>query len=332
MLVRLNRIAAFALAACMTVSVGCGNGSAGNLDKDTTAETVAPTVSPAADDTEDIEGVEEDMYFKECSEKLEEKAHSEILKRREGVTYPRFEAATYYSTTAERETPVNVLLPQDYSEDKKYPVVYVLHGYWCDQNQMTAENMHIAAMLTNLIADGEAEEMIVVSPYIYCSKEQAQCTAMDTANTLAYDNFINDLTTDLMPFIEENYSVAVGKENTAITGFSMGGREALYIGFTYPDRFGYIGAACPAPGVISGTGEPHNLEREDFCFTDNLPYLVMISAGTKDNVVGDNPKIYHEALEQNGTQHLWHEVEGTGHDGNTVTPHLYNFFRMAFKA
>lgn len=82
-------------------------------------------------------------------------------------------------------------------------------------------------MLTNLIADGEAEEMIVVLPYIYCSKDMPYCTGMDTTNTLNCDNFINDMMTDLIPFIEENFSVAKGRENTAVTGFSMGGREAL---------------------------------------------------------------------------------------------------------
>ena len=58
----------------------------------------------------------------------------------------------------------------------------------------------------------------------------AWCTGMDLANCFAYDNFINDLTTDLMPFIEGSFSVAKGRENTAITGFSMGGRESLFIG------------------------------------------------------------------------------------------------------
>lgn len=325
----IKKLTAILLAVCLTAGLsGCWS----NTEDPEKSEAATTAAEAAADSVAESEGDDEDMYFKECSEKLTEVPDKEIYKRREGFEYPHIEKASYYSTTAERETPVNVLLPKDYSEDKKYPVMYVLHGYWCDQNQMTAENMHITAMLNNLVADDEAEEMIIVSPYIYCSKEQEACTAMDTENTLAYDNFINDLTTDLMPFIEENYPAATGRENTAITGFSMGGREALYIGFTYPDKFGYVGAACPAPGVISGTGDPYNIEREDFCFTDTKPYLVLISGGTNDNVVGEMPKTYHEALEENGTQHLWHEVEGTGHDGNTVAPHLYNFFRMAFKA
>ncbi len=328
---KLKRFAAFILAFAAVGACACGNGSS---DKDSTEDTASAAASSgtAAESDADPEPQKEKTYTDQCADILEELAPKEMLKRRKGVEYPTFQAVTYYSTTAERETPACVLLPAGYSEDKEYPVLYILHGYWCDQTWMTAPGVFVSTMLNNLIADGKAEEMIIVCPYIYCSKEQPACTAMDTPNTLAYDNFINDLNTDLMPFIEENYSVAKGRENTAITGFSMGGREALYIGFAEPEKFGYVGAVCPAPGVIKGTGDPYNLEREQFCFTDTTPYLVMISASLKDNVVGDSPMSYHDALEENGTEHLWHTMEKTGHDASSVTPHLYNFLQMVFRA
>ena len=87
-------------------------------------------------------------------------------------------------------------------------------------------------MLGNLMSTDDAEKMIVVFPYIYTSKEQENCSGLDLQNSLNYDNFINDLTTDLMPYINSNFSVKTGRENTAITGFSMGGRESLFIGLT----------------------------------------------------------------------------------------------------
>ena len=256
----------------------------------------------------------------------------EILTEREGAEYPKFEKFHYYSNTAERDTPVNVLLPADYSEDKEYPVLYVLHGYYDNEDWMARDAVHIATMLTNLVADGEAREMIVVLPYIYCSKDMQYCTGMDTQNTLNYDNFINDMMTDLMPFIEENFSAAAGRENTAVTGFSMGGRESLFIGFSHPEKFGYIGSVCTAPGLIKGTGDPYQLEPSEFCFTDVTPYLLLLSAAENDGVVGSNPAAYERMLTRNGTEHLWHTMSRTGHDASSVTPHLYNFMRMIFGA
>lgn len=262
---------------------------------------------------------------------LAEMPPEEILEKKDGVHYPRFEKHTYYSQTAERDTPVNVLLPENYSEDRKYPVLYILHGYYDNQDWMARDTVHIPEMLTNLVSNGEAKEMIVVLPYIYCSKDMPYCTGMDTQNTLNYDNFINDMTTDLMPFIKENFSVADGRENTAVTGFSMGGRESLFIGISHPEIFGYIGAVCPAPGLTNGSGYPWQLEEDQLAFNENPPYLLLISAAKNDGVVGGNPERYDRIFTRNNVEHLKHTMSKTGHDASSVTPHLYNFLRMIFR-
>lgn len=292
-------------------------------DSNTSAET--SKTEPEPDEPTEV------SYMKKFEDIMTEMPPEEILTRREDTAYPKFEKLHYYSSTAQRDTPVNVLLPADYSEDKEYPVLYILHGYYDNEDWMTRDVVHIGTMLTNLIADGEAEEMIVVCPYIYCSKDMPYCTGMDTQNTLNYDNFINDMTTDLIPFIEENFSTAKGRENTAITGFSMGGRESLFIGFSHPEIFGYIGSVCTAPGLVAGTGEPHQLEVSEFRFTDITPYLLLLSAAENDGVVGGNPAAYERMLTRNGTEHLWHTMSRTGHDASSVTPHLYNFMRMIFR-
>lgn len=256
-----------------------------------------------------------------------------IFDRQDGVIYPDFQKYTYYSQTAERESRVNVLLPPDYSEDKEYPVLYVLHGYYDNEDWMARDIVGLSEMLSNLYASGEAQEMIVVCPYIFVSKELEWCNGMNLENSLCYDNFINDLTTDLMPFIESTFSVAKGRENTAITGFSMGGRESLFIGFQRPELFGYIGAVAPAPGLtpVPGSADhPGQMQAEEMRFKDNAPYLLLISCSDSDGVVGTYPKSYHKALTINETEHIWNEIPGTGHDHTSVKPHLYNFCRMIF--
>ena len=331
-----------AVIGCMIWLCGCGEAEAQNtvssVEEVRGAETEENLEEVPNTETEENEGeampeADTNMsYTEKCTSMLIEIPEADKLEKKEGTEYPEFEIYKYYSNTAERETNVNVLLPQGYSEDKEYPVLYILHGYWDNETWMARDVVKLSSMYTNLVADGEAEEMIIVCPYIYCSRDMEYCTAMDTENTLNYDNFINDMMTDLMPFIESTFSVAKGKENAAITGFSMGGRESLYIGFTYPDKFGYIGAVCPAPGVVNGTGIPYNLEKEEFVFGDEVPYLLMISASDSDGVVGNNPKTYHDMLDSSGIEHVWHVMSKTGHDASSVTPHLYNFLRMIFKA
>lgn len=323
-------VLAVMLAVCFS---GCQNGTAENGDFSEQGSTSVKNteISEEQSAAEPITTEPEETYMEKCSELLAEMPPDEILEKREDTTYPEFKKYTYYSQTAQRDTPVNVLLPLNYSEDKDYPVLYILHGYYDNEDWMARKIVHIPEMLTNLVSDGEANEMIVVLPYIYCSKDMPYCTGMDTQNTLNYDNFINDMTTDLMPFIEENFSVAKGRENTAITGFSMGGRESLFIGISHPELFGYIGAVCPAPGLTKGSGDPWQLEITELKFNDNAPYLMLLSAAEHDGVVGGNPAQYERIFTRNKTEHLWHMMSSTGHDASSVTPHLYNYFRMIFR-
>ena len=272
------------------------------------------------------------MTMKEYTEKiaplLKETEPAEERNEKPGVQYGTVSKQSYWSTTCNRQKNFNILLPANYSEDKKYPVLYAMHGYWQNEDTLideSDESMRTRQIIGNAIASGEAEEMIVVFPDIYSSATQPACTAMDDANNAAYDNFINDLTKDLMPYIESHYPVKTGRDNTAITGFSMGGREALIIGMKRPDLFGYVGAICPAPGV-------HDVvSTADFKYNDVEPYLLLLTAGSNDTVVYSTPSGYNDDLTNNGVPHIWQYVTGGYHGGNSIRAHIYNYVRWIFK-
>ncbi len=255
----------------------------------------------------------------------------EYTKRNTGVKYSDVIKTTYYSTTCEKDRPVNIVLPDGYSEDKEYPVLYVLHGIFGTQNDMNNNSITIQNMMT----EGIAKDMIVVYPYMYASKTQDKCTAIDKENVAAYDNFINDLVTDLMPFIKENYSIAEGRENTAIAGFSMGGRETLAIGLQRPDLFGYVGAIAPAPGLVPGKDWAMEHEgqftEEELVFNGEKPILLMVCCGDKDGTVGQFPKSYHDIFEKNGVEHVWWEIPGSDHGDPAISSGIYNFCRYIFQ-
>lgn len=292
------------------------------------------TVITSEETAETEETIQEEPYMNQFENSITELMPDGAETQRGDIIYPEFSKYTYYSATAGRDTNVNVLLPPDYSEDKEYPVLYILHGFYDNETWMARPVVNLSTIYNNLLADGEAEEMIIVLPYMFCDKDMPYCTGMDLKNCLAYDNFINDLTTDLMPFIEGEFSVAKGRENTAITGFSMGGRESLFIGFERPDLFGYIGAVCPAPGLveIAGSGmHPGQMKAGEMMFSENEPYVVFVSSSKADGVVGGNPDSYRKIMTENGVQYLSHVMEKTGHDHTSVKPHLYNFLKMLFK-
>ncbi len=289
--------------------------------------------NPGNDDNQNTPSVTPSEFMKNFSSKVTEYAQSGITSAKNGVNYGSLKKYTYYSTTRERNTNVNVLLPAGYDSSKKYPVLYAMHGYWENEDSLMKMGA-VQNMLGNLIANGEAEEMIVVFPYIYTSKTQTECSGMDLQNSLNYDNFINDLFTDLMPYIEKTFSVKTGRENTAITGFSMGGRESLFIGLTRSDTFGYVGSACPAPGLTPGNPSTHpgQIQENEVKPAYDMPYLILVTAGGNDTVVYNTPESYHNMMTKNGVDHIYHHVGSGGHGDSSVQPHFYNLLRALFKA
>ena len=248
----------------------------------------------------------------------------------------KVEKKTYTCKFTGMEKSCNVILPPDYDANKEYPVMYVLHGIGGDENSML-NGMGVQELLTGLTASGEAEEMIIVLPSQYTSKDANGVFGINQETCAAYDNFLYDISDSLIPYIEENYPVKTGRENRAVTGFSMGGREAIYIGLMRPDLFGYVGGACPAPGITPGKDmfmeHPGCMTESEMKFRDvgPEPAVFMITGGTNDAVVGSFPQQYSDILTKNGVDHVYQSIPGGGHDGNSVKPHLYTFMRYAFK-
>ena len=169
--------------------------------------------------------------------------------RQNGVDYGEVKRVTYYSNTCGRDKETIVILPSGYSNSEKYPVVYVNHGIFGNANDMLRDDLGVQIIEGNLAAKGEAEKMIIVLTNMWSSKTMATPPMAYTDEvTEAYDNFLNDIVDD--PYIEQNFNAKTGRENSGVSGFSMGGREGIYIGISRSDLFGYIGGACSAPGIV----------------------------------------------------------------------------------
>ena len=185
----------------------------------------------------------------------------------------------YYSAVTEREMSAVVITPDT---DGEHPILYALHGYWGDEHSLS-DDSEICSVIEECLPD-----YTVVFPYIYISRSREKCTALDLLNSTAYDSFIFELTSALIPAVEKKYRLK--DRERAICGFSMGGREALYIAFMRPDLFFAVGAACPAPGLTPGEDKnfhPGQLKEEFLrpCIDAESCPKILISAATNDGVV-----------------------------------------------
>lgn len=261
-----------------------------------------------------------------------------IYETRTNTTYGTITHQTYHSETTGLDRGVNVLLPADYDKARKYPVLYLLHGIFGDEYSLSGDaNIRLAEIAGNLAADGLAKEMIIVLPNMYASSDPNQKPSFKNEDVAPYDNFINDLVNDLIPYIEGTYSALADRANRAIAGFSMGGRETLFIGLSRPDLFAYVGAIAPAPGLTPSKDwamtHPGQLQEDELTFVgkDYEPDVLMICCGSQDSVVGKFPESYHGIFEKNGVSHVWYEVPGADHDAPAIRSGLNNYIRAIFR-
>ncbi len=266
---------------------------------------------------------------------IEEKCPAKFSLARADVKYGEFSHDTYFSETCGLERGYSILLPADYSDEKQYAVLYLLHGIFGNEYSFSSDSSNkIREIAGNMAADGLIEDTIIVCPNMYATSDPEQQPGFDTESCLPYDNFINDLVNDLMPHIESKYSALTGRENTYLAGFSMGGRETIFITLMRPELFGYVCAISSAPGIVATTDKfmTHvgQMEESEMKFADDAvkPDVFMMCCGTNDSVVGTYPKSYHEILEVNGVDHIWYEITGADHDNNAIKSGLYNLFKQ----
>lgn len=306
----------------------------------TATPTTAPTSTPVADTSS--------KTLKEYIEDTNMDVPSDFWTRKSDVNYGQVKNIEYSSTATNSKRKAKVILPDGYSTEKKYPVLYLLHGIGGDENSLYNDN--VQTVIGNAIASGVAEKMIVVLPNA-CANETGKPPKDAAGKELffslehykAYDNFINDLKDCLMPYMSENFSVATGRENTAIAGFSMGGRVSLHIGFSMPESIRYIGGLCPAPGILEytnyGVAEKGLFTKQSFTLPEQYmnDTLVLIAKGKTDDIVREFPLIYHNTLVANKVPHIYYETMGGinnkgngGHGGDVYKHGLYNFLRRIF--
>jgi len=81
----------------------------------------------------------------------------------EGVTVKK---VTYYSTTTKSDRQLNIIFPPNYSTDKKYPVLYLLHGVDANEDSMVRDGIGAVNIPANLAKKKKAKEMLIVTPNV----------------------------------------------------------------------------------------------------------------------------------------------------------------------
>lgn len=243
----------------------------------------------------------------------------------------------YESPSAGFSRRLTVYTPAGYENgDKRYPVLYLLHGMGGDENAWS-ELGRATQILDNLIALGKAEPMIVVMPNGNISQEAApgetshglrQPTTRlpETMNGTFEESF-----PEIVSFIDSNYRTIPEKSSRAIAGLSMGGFHAMHISKQYPGMFDYVGLMSAAVIPPQDSESPvYNDSESKLCrqFADK-PVLYWIAIG-KDDFLYDANLQYRKLLDDKGYPYIYRESEG-GHTWRNWRSYLTELLPMLFR-
>jgi enterochelin esterase-like enzyme len=136
---------------------------------------------------------------------------------------------------------VVVYLPPSYSKesDRRYPVVYFLHGYLLGADAYV-KLMNLPAVADDAIAAG-AREMIIVMPDAYTVYNGSMYSNSPTTGD--WEGYIAH---DLVEYIDRHYRTVESRESRGLSGHSMGGYGTVRIGMKHPEVFGalYAMSSC----------------------------------------------------------------------------------------
>jgi S-formylglutathione hydrolase FrmB len=167
---------------------------------------------------------------------------------------PQLKEAEFQSKSLGRPMKYRVLLPASYAQgDKKYPVLYLLHGLYGDYTNWTK--------LTKLQTYADGLELVIAMP----DGNDSWYTNWATDPQQKYEDYIVH---DFLSEIETQYRVTGTRDTRFIAGLSMGGYGAIKFALKNPQLFSLVGSFS---GALNAPNEL-NQERPEFAAQLNKVY------------------------------------------------------------
>ena len=278
---------------------------------------------------------------------IEIPAHDADFYAMKNVPHGKVQQVLFWSKSTNQNRVAWVYTPPQYDKNKKkYPVLYLQHG-WGENEYAWWNQGHANLIMDNLIAEGKIEPFIIVMTYGMTNEgfrpgqmtrpaarpagegapaarpaapagaPQARPARPAGGMGMMMNNGFEEVLCDeLVPYIDANFRTIAKKESRAMAGLSMGGMETHTITLNRPEMFGWYGLLSGGtynPDEVKGTGVKG----------------IFIGCGSKEGP--DMIRSAAKALQDAGYNAKGYVSEGTAHEFLTWRRCLYEMAPMLFK-
>lgn len=244
---------------------------------------------------------------------IEIPAHDKDFYALKNVPHGNVQQILFHSPSTNTERRAFVYTPAEYQNNttKRYPVLYLQHG-WGEDETAWSNQGHANLIMDNLIAEGKCVPFIIVMTYGMTNEVR-----WGHMNEFKWTDFQTVLMDELVPYVDKNFRTIANRDNRAMAGLSMGGMETKMATLARPNVFGYWGL------FSGGTYDVKDIQNVE------TPRLIFTSCGSKENPDGVNKSI--SALKDAGYNAHAYVSPATAHEFLSWRRSLKEFAPLLFR-
>jgi len=244
---------------------------------------------------------------------IEIPAHDRDFYALKNVPHGQVQQVLFHSPSTQTERRAFVYTPAEYAANpkKRYPVLYLQHG-WGEDETAWSNQGHANLIMDNLIAEGKCRPFIIVMTYGMTNEVR-----WGHMHEFDWTQFQRVLMDELVPYVDANFRTQADRSHRAMAGLSMGGMETRMATLARPEVFGYWGL------FSGGTYAPADLEGKQ------KPLYIFTTCGSKETPQGVNQSV--ASLKAAGYDADAYISEGTAHEFLTWRRSLKEFAQKIFK-
>ena len=255
---------------------------------------------------------------------IEIPAHDQDFYALKEVPHGKVEQILFPSKSTSSVRRAFVYTPPGYDKDlkKRYPVLYLQHGWGEDENAWSNQG-RANLIMDNLIAEGKTKPFIIVMTY-----GMTNDVRFGGLRNFKIEPFQTVLIDELIPYVDAHFRTLSDRTHRAMAGLSMGGMETKTITLGNLDKFAYI-------GLFSGGTFTMNDVKNTPDFKKKVK-LAFVSFGSRElggnrGFFGGDPKANADSLKQAGINSVFYVSPNTAHEFLSWRRSLREFAPMLFK-
>ena len=256
---------------------------------------------------------------------IEIPAHDQDFYALKDVPHGKVQQILFPSQSTNTSRRAFVYTPPDYDKEqtKRYPVLYLQHG-WGEDETAWSNQGHANLIMDNLIAEDKIRPFLIVMTYGMTNEIK-----FGGLRNFDIKPFQTVLVEELIPYVDANFRTLADQSHRAMAGPSMGGMETKTITMANLDKFSHI-------GLFSGGTFSMDDVNKTPGFKDKVK-LVFVSFGSRElenrgarGFWGGDPKVNAEALQQAGINSVFFVSQNTAHEFLSWRRSLREFAQLLF--